>query len=64
MSGMFEKWWVCQWVLQAEKIELPYQRSGIEILIDDACGYDAQKEFIKEFTKFVMQAIYIPLISR
>lgn len=45
------------------KIKLPYQRNGIETAIDKACGYDANMEFIREFAKFVMRTIYIPLIT-
>lgn len=45
------------------KIKLPYRRNGIETAIDKACGYDANMEFVREFTKFVMRTIYIPLIT-
>lgn len=44
-------------------IKLPYQRNGIETAIDKACGYDANMEFIRQFTRFVMRTIYIPLIT-
>lgn len=46
-----------------KKIKLLYQRNGIETVIDKACGYDANMEFIREFTKFIMWTIYIPLIT-
>ena len=45
------------------KIKLPYRRNGIGTIIDDVCGYDANMEFVREFTKFVMRTIYIPLIT-
>lgn len=40
-------------------IKRPDRRSPIEITIDEACGYDANKEFIKEFTDFVMNYVYL-----
>lgn len=43
-------------------IKRPDKRSPIEIQIDQACKYDANKEFIKEFTQFVFEYVWIPLI--
>lgn len=45
-------------------IKRPDRRSGIEIEIDKACGYDPTMEFVKEFTDFVMWAVYIPLLKK
>ena len=44
-------------------IKRPDRRSPIEITIDEACGYDANKEFIKEFTDFVMNYVYLPSMT-
>jgi hypothetical protein len=43
-------------------IKRPDKRSFIEIEIDKACGYDTNMEFIKVFTDFVMNYVYLPLI--
>ena len=45
-------------------IKRPDKRSPIEIQIDQACGYDANGEFIKIFTQFVFEFVWIPLIKR
>lgn len=44
-------------------IKRPDRRSPIEIAIDKACEYDANKEFIKEFTDFVMNYVYLPSMT-
>lgn len=44
-------------------IKRPDMRSPIEITIDKACGYDANMEFIKEFTDFVMNYVYLPSMT-
>lgn len=43
-------------------IKRPDKRSPIEIQIDQACGYDANKEFVKAFTQFVFEYVWTPLI--
>ena len=40
------------------------KRSPIEIQIDNACGYDADMDFMKQFTDFVREFVYIPLLSQ
>lgn len=45
-------------------IKRPDRRSPMEIEIDKACGYDANMEFIKEFTKFVMDFVWLPLLEK
>lgn len=44
------------------KIKRPDRRSPIEVQIDEACGYDAGMDFMKRFTEFVMEFIYVPLL--
>ena len=44
-------------------IKRPDRRSPIEIQIDKSCGYDANMDFIKKFTDFVMEFVYIPLVE-
>lgn len=46
-----------------KKIKRPDRRSPIEIEIDRSCGYDANLEFVKEFTYFVFRFIYMPLLN-
>ena len=45
-------------------IKHPTNRSPIEIQIDQVCGYDANRELIKEFAQFVFEFICMPLIRR
>lgn len=41
-------------------IKRPDKRSSIEIQIDNACRYDAGMDFLRQFTDFVREFIYIP----
>ena len=43
-------------------LKRPDKRSPIEVQIDNACGYDAGKDFMKQFTDFVREFVYIPLL--
>ena len=43
-------------------LKRPDKRSQIEIQIDNACGYDAGMDFMRQFTDFVREFIYIPLL--
>ncbi len=45
-------------------LKRPDKRSPIEIQIDSACGYDAGMYFMKQFTDFVREFVYIPLLSK
>lgn len=45
-------------------IKRPDKRSPIEIQIDNACEYDAGMDFMKQFTDFVREFIYFPLLSQ
>lgn len=47
-----------------KNIKRPDKRTSIEINIDNACGYNANKEFVKEFTQFVFEHIYTPLLIK
>jgi len=38
-------------------------RSPIEIVIDDATGYDEQKEYMRKFIDFVYMHIWLPLVA-
>lgn len=40
------------------------KRSPIEVQIDNACGYDADMDFIRQFTDFVREFVYIPLLKQ
>lgn len=44
-------------------IKRPDRRSPIEIQIDQACKYDANKEFVKEFTQFVFEYVWVPMLK-
>lgn len=46
-----------------KNIKRPDKRSPIEIQIDQACGYDANKEFVKVFTQFVFEFMWIPMLK-
>ena len=46
-----------------KNIKRPDKRSPIEIQIDQACGYDANREFAKVFTQFVFEYVWLPLIK-
>ena len=43
-------------------LKRPDTRGPIEIQIDNACGYDAGMDFMRQFTDFVREFIYIPLL--
>ena len=45
-------------------LKRPDKRSLIEIQIDNACGYNADKDFMKQFTDFVREFVYIPLLRQ
>lgn len=45
-------------------IKRPDRRSPIEIQIDNACKYDAGVDFIKQFTDFVREFVYVPLLKQ
>lgn len=47
-----------------KKIKRPDKLSPIEKQIDNACGYDAGMDFMKQFTDFVMEFIYIPSLTQ
>lgn len=40
------------------------KRSPIEMQIDNTCGYDVGMDFIRQFTDFVREFIYIPLLEQ
>lgn len=42
----------------------PDKRSPIEVQIDNACGYDPSMDFMRQFTYFVREFIYIPLLGQ
>ena len=41
-----------------------FSKNGLELKIDEACGYDAGKEFAKEFCGFVYECIWKPLANQ
>ncbi len=45
-------------------LKRPDKRSPIEIQIDNACRYDADIDFMRQFTEFVREFIYIPLLEQ
>ena len=45
-----------------KNLKRPDRRSPIEIQIDNACGYDEGVDFMRQFTEFVREFIYIPLL--
>lgn len=47
-----------------KNIKRPDKLSSIEKQIDKACGYDAGMEFMRLFTEFVREFIYIPLMKQ
>ena len=47
-----------------KRIKRPDKRSPIEIQIDNACNYDAGMDFMKQFTDFVREFVYIPLLKQ
>lgn len=47
-----------------KNIKCPDMLSPIEKQIDNVCGYDAGMEFMKQFTNFVREFIYIPLVKQ
>ena len=38
-------------------------RSGIERMVDSACGFDQDKEAIPDFVRFVYEFIWLPLVE-
>lgn len=40
------------------------KRSTIEVQIDNACRYDAGMDFMRQFTDFVREFVYIPLLRQ
>lgn len=47
-----------------KQIKRPDKRSPIEIQIDNACNYDAGMDFMRQFTDFVREFVYIPLLKQ
>lgn len=45
-------------------LKRPDRLSPIEIQIDNACNYDASMDFMKQFTDFVREFVYIPLLNK
>ena len=45
-------------------LKRPDKRSPIEVRIDNACGYDAGMDFMRQFTDFVRKFVYIPLLRQ
>lgn len=43
-------------------LKRPDKRSPIEIQIDNTCGYNAGMDFMRQFTDFVREFVYIPLL--
>lgn len=46
------------------RLKRPDKRSSIEIQIDNACGYNAGMDFMRQFTEFVREFVYIPLLNQ
>lgn len=44
-------------------IKRPDKRSSIEIQIDQVCKYDANKEFVKVFTQFVFEYVWMLMLK-
>lgn len=47
-----------------KRLKRPDKISPIEKQIDKACGYDAGMDFMRQFTEFVREFIYIPLLEQ
>lgn len=47
-----------------KRIKRPDKRSPIEIQIDNACNYDANMDFMRQFTDFVREFVFIPLLKQ
>ena len=47
-----------------KRIKRPDKRSPIEIQIDNACNYDVGMDFMKQFTDFIREFVYIPLLKQ
>ena len=45
-------------------LKRPDKRSPIEIQIDNACEYDASMDFMRQFTDFVKEFVYIPFLRQ
>lgn len=47
-----------------KNLKRPDRRSPVEIQTDNACGYNAGMDFMKQFTGFVREFVYIPLLVK
>lgn len=47
-----------------KNIKRPDRLSPIEKQIDKVCGYDAGIEFMRQFTDFVREFVYVPLMKQ
>ncbi len=45
-------------------LKRPDKRSLIEVQIDNACGYDAGMDFMRQFTDFLREFMFIPLLRQ
>ena len=45
-----------------KRVKRPDKKSLIEIQIDNACGYNAGMDFMRQFTEFIREFIYVPLL--
>ena len=45
-------------------LKRPDKRSPIEIKIDNACGYNTGLYFMRQFSDFVREVVYIPLLRQ
>ncbi len=45
-----------------KSIKRPDKRSPIEVQIDNACEYNADMDFMRQFAEFVREFIYFPLL--
>ena len=45
-------------------LKRPDRLSPIEIQIDNACDYNYGVDFMKQFTDFVREFVYIPLLNK
>lgn len=47
-----------------KKMKRPDRITPIERQIDNACGHNAGMDFMKQFTEFVREFVYIPLLKQ
>ena len=47
-----------------EGIKRPDRISPVNKAIDEACGYDATKDFFDKFIEFIREFIYDPMIEK